>query len=523
MLPNEPRTVKPRRPTPKPWLPILACDRQTRSAFCESTGEVYGWDDIPGLVRAHPSLIVVAPNAAHLVTELEEVFGGTERWQYRVTPVKREAYNPDPTRRRRITHNVIVNYFGWSGPDKKRGHWHYPLDPVVFSLTPLRELLGGTDPHSLLTWAQDVREWCTANNLHPSPTAGGLGGQLLRDPRWYPEPRRKVPRATNARARSVLPGNHYRLYWPEGKTVDASCIDMSSAHHVMASQIKFPCANTLYARGNFRTTETPETPPLDRTLIWARPNTSRYNALLQSYGLLRVWLRSPALKPMQFPLPYMEQMGVRLAWVHTNELPLIHSLGGIIEGIDAAWVSHEQDTGLNQYAVWALTETATMTPRRKQWCKTVLLSTYGNLAAKARAAEYGYRNAQSGIPREYPAGPNILHAYAHLDNLETEIGTVNVIHRGMIEAEQRRVVLDMARDLHEQGHTVLSLYADAILIKSDRALAFLPSPWRLDGYLTRLRFVNATSFVSEERTKLPGVTGAERARWQRILHKPGQT
>lgn len=515
-LPDEPRTVRPRKATVHPWLPIIVVDREGRSLFCEMTGSVHAWHEASWLFRSHPASIVVAPNAAHLLAELEAVFADDEAWQYRVSPVKREAYHPDPARRVRRTHDTIVNYFGWKGANHKKGHWHYPLDPNLFSRAQARELCGGTAPADLLAWGQDVRAWCHAQKLHPSPTAGGLGGQLLRDPRFYPEARRKVPRATNGRARIVLPGNHYRLYWPERKSVDATYIDMSAAHHFVASTLAFPCANTLYARGNFRTTDTTET-PLRRSDLWTQPKSHRFGVMLnESYGLLRLQVNIPTLTADRFPLPCLEQSGRRRIWIYTNELPLLYELGVDIEGIDAAWTSYTRDSGLNRFAAWALTETATMTPARKRWSKTVLLATYGNLAAKARSTEFGYRNATGGIEREYPAGPYLLNAYAKVSDTEQELPTVNVIHRGMIEAEQRRHVLNLARSLASDGHTIIGLYADAVIVKSDRALPLLPPPWRIDAHLTGLIFANPTSFTSRERTKLPGIGREDAARMARI-------
>ncbi len=523
-LPEEPRTVKPRKPTRHPWLPIIVADRERRTFYCEMTGSFHGWNEAAILFRSHPSAIIVAPGAAHLLAELDIAYADNSMWQYRVSPVKRETYSADPTRRRRRTADTIVNYFGWKGSSyvngngkqaNRKGFWHYPLDPTLFSSAPIRDLIGDTGTMDLLAWGQDVRAWCHENLLHPSPTAGGLGGQLLRDPRFYPSARRKVPRATNARARIVLPGNHYRLLWPLHAPVDATYLDMSASHHNASMNIQFPCANHLYARGNFRTTDTDDT-TVSYKRLWAPTGSPRCNQLLGSYGLLYVQLNVPALKPTQFPPPYMEHAGRRRAWVYSNELPLIRELGADIEGIEAAWTSYALDTGLNAFAAWALAEIATMNPARKRWAKTVLLATYGNLAAKARVQEFAYRTANGGVPVEYPAGPHVIAAHAHVSDIEREIPTVNVIHRGMIEAEQRRITLDFARELTTMGHTVLSIYADAVIVKAGTALPLLPPPWRIDAHLTRLRFASPTAFHSAERSKLPGIAREDHERFRRI-------
>lgn len=525
-LPPEPRTVKPRQPNGHPWLPIIALDREGRSIFCEMTGTIHGWNEAAQILRIHPPAIIACIGASQLLVELDREYGEDPLWQYRVTPIKRDLRNPDPTRRRRQVADTLVNYFGWKGSSyttstgrraNRKGRWFYPLDPTLFSNARVMDLVGGVSGGHLFAWARDVREWCHAEGLAPSPTAGGLGGQLLRDPRWYPAARRKVPRATNRRAREVLPGNYYRLYVDEHTPMDATYIDMSSSHHHAATGLAFPCANHLYARGHFKVTDTTDTTVM-RSTLWAPAGTRRYNALLKSHGLLRIQLNVPSLKADQFPPPYMATAGRRLAWVYTNELPMIQALGADIEGIEAAWTSYERDTGLNEYAAWALTEIATMTPERKKWAKIALLAAYGNLAAKARVTEFAYRNANGGQAREYPAGNDVLHVRAYITDIERELPTVNVIHRGMIEAEQRRLVLELARELTVNGQHVISIYADAIMVAAGPALPFLPPPWRIDAHLTRVRFFAPTAYTSLERSRLPGIPREDRDRIRRMIH-----
>lgn len=245
-----------------------------------------------------------------------------------------------------------------------------------------------------------------------------------------------------------------------------------------------------------------------------RSGTHRFETLLEkAHGLLLIQLNTPTLKADRFPPPYMKRPGRTRVWVYTNEIPMIRALGGDIEGVIAAWVSYDTETGLNGFAAWALTELGTMSPARKRWAKQVLLSAYGNLAAKSRAVEYGYRGAET----EYPAGPHVIPVKTHVGDVETEPPTVNVVHRGMIEAEQRRIVLDMARELHGWGVDVLAIYADSVIVKADKQLPLLPPPWRVDTALTRLRFFNSTSFTSEELTKLPGIARSDVERHQRRM------
>jgi hypothetical protein len=85
-----------------------------------------------------------------------------------------------------------------------------------------------------------------------------------------------------------------------------------------------------------------------------------------------------------------------------------------------------------------------------------------------------------------------------------ESPVVNVMYRGLIEAEQRRRTLDLARTLHRQGHNVLAIYADSLFVEGT-TVPLLPDGWRVDQALDDLQFGSATHFTSRTLSKLPGV------------------
>lgn len=520
-----PRTVQPRDNKPPAFLPIIIVDGT--EYFVERTGEVGSIADLPNLFPREPSSIVIGTNIAEMVANLNDTYGGKESWQYRVTPMRREVNRPGRDRRPAAVLDTVVNYFGFrgelrkSGKSRKPGHWFYPVDPFVFSRTGLTNVLrgDGTRPMRLFKWGRDVREFCAENNLKISPTGGGLAGQLLRDPRFYPEARRKVPRQTNATVRHHIPGNYYRLFVDTDTVFPrAAYLDMASAHHHCAATLTFPHADRLMRRGDWATTD-----PTDNTVPYGRPQwepgTTAFDAMVNhAHGLLKVRLQVPAIPATMFPPPCMEKPGLRSAFVYTNELPTIRELGGVIVGIDAAWCSFQTDHGLNRYATWALTELATMDPDRKAWAKPVLLSVYGVLASKPKAMEMGHRRAKGGRITELPAGKRTLPAY--LRNLGIrEAPVVNVVQRGMIETETRTQCLSMAREMHRLGHSVLSIYADSVFVEASGAVPLLPPPWIVKGYLTNLMFHNSTSFTARELSKLPGIPrdGMERARRLALL------
>lgn len=146
--------------------------------------------------------------------------------------------------------------------------------------------------------------------------------------------------------------------------------------------------------------------------------------------------------------------------------------------------------------------------------KPALLATYGILASRPKQIEFGFRIAAKGEPVVYRTPHGGLEAMRVQTSRELESSVVNVIHRGMIEAETRARSLRLARDLAAGGHEVLAIYADAVFIRS-ASVPLLPHPWRVSGHLTDLRFFNATSFTSNELERLPGIPRETRLDLQR--------
>lgn len=525
------RTVKPRRKPTQTWFPIIAVDNG--AVFIERTGEIIPLEELPLRVRTEPPSIVVAQNFSVILAYLDERLSHDDSWQYRVSPIKRAIFKPSrPDQGHRfLTTDTVCAFFGFRPPEKskQKGHYHFPLDPLLFLRTSIDAIDSSDAPRlaKLTQWASDVREWAGANELRISATVGGIAAQLLRDPRFYPYARRKVPKATNSRARPQLPGNYYLLCAPVRRIIKrATYIDMKSAHHHCASILDFPHADKLRARGKFRVTDETFVTALEGD-PWRAIGTPAYEELLGSYGLLLLHLTVPTIPPEKFPPPYMETPGRKLAYVYTNELPMIRELGGIIDGIEASWTSFHKDQGLNKYAAWALAESGLMDVYRRSWAKPILLSAYGVLASRPRTQAFGFRRANGGELRYLPAGAGRIPAFIKETLKEQELPVSNVIHRGMIEAECRLQALALARTLTAYGLRVLSIYADSVMVESGK-LPLIPAPWIVKHELTRLQFFNSTSFTSVEMTKLPGIPkdGIEALRVIRresMLQSSGQT
>lgn len=503
--PPDRRSIRPRK-RGFTRLPIIAVDHQ-RGALTEQ-GEVLDFEDFCKYLAACPPHIVVCPDGAQLLALLDERFGTSAYWQYRITPVKHHVMRANGSLSSWQNGRTLVNFFGWMrASGKVNSRYHHPIDPTLFSKATMLDLVPNTPNRTvaLMEWAQDVREWCMVNNLQVSPTAGGLAAQLLRDKRFFPQVRRKVPAATNDHGRTHLPGNYYRLFTDVSGPHTAYYLDMSAAHHTIASSLQFPHPDTLMARGRFHHVPGATGVTLSNMRYWLRSGTPAFDhTLTDGRGLLCVKMVVPPLRDYRYPPPYMCHAGARTAWIYTNELPTIHELGGRIEAVIAGWLSYDTDPGMNRYARYALTELEASSGARKRWLKATLLAPYGMVAARAQEFETAFKQADTDLVRGYPAGSSLLRAHA-VTRPAQESGIVNTIYRGMIEAEQRCRALSLARYLHSCGVTILGIYADSVFADTNAPLPFLPEGWRVEQVLDGLFFSSATHFTSRQLTKLPGV------------------
>jgi hypothetical protein len=187
----------------------------------------------------------------------------------------------------------------------------------------------------------------------------------------------------------------------------------------------------------------------------------------------------------------------------TSELPILESLGVQVTTIFAAWGSREQDHGLQAYADYALERLGADPPL---WLKTLLLSTYGSLATRARKHTVGYAKATGKTEaRTVHAGRSSFQAQMRSTSRAGEPSVNNVLHRALIEAATRTESLMFANYLQQNGHRTLAVYADALIVEaSDRELPVIPQPWRIKTRLHNLRFISSNAFVSDEMSKVPG-------------------
>jgi hypothetical protein len=489
------KIVKPRERHEKK-LPLIAIGDE--GIMVERTGEFFDLDQLPQVILAEPSSIIVGNFMGTRLLQLHEAYKDSTTFQYKLTPVHRDSNREDQKGKpRAMLRDTVCTLVGFPG------HYHHPIDPSSFIRKSIDELDKRNLPDvvRLMDWGRELRKFCECNGLKIKASAGGLAAQLLRDRRFYPNARRKAPRLINDKVREKLPGNYYKLFTQSWR---ATYLDMKNAHHTLAQEIDFPCVDSLHAYGYFSS---------ERNKEWARARTKRFEDAISKPGLFHVRLSVPhkvALKG-QFPPPYMESQGVKKAWIYSNEIPLIKELGGTIEAIYCAIISDSVDEGLSKYAKWALEELDKRKDQRA-WLKPTLHSAYGVLAGRPRPLEIGWRLAKTKEKDLYPMGGKMVPVSVIKSRRPIEPKVVNVIHRGMIESEQRVRVLRLAKELEAKGGRVICIYADSLFVKMPQ-LPLLPSPWNVQAELTGMHFHRATSFTSDSLIRLPGIP--------RRLREPG--
>ena len=368
---------------------------------------------------------------------------------------------------------------------------HYLLDMRGFipgkHVPPLEELY---------ELAIDVRNFCVEMGIGPKSTFAGIAAAMLRHPRFYPNPRKRVPEFINEKARIHLPGNHYDLFTDKGRVVkSARYYDQRSAHHHAAIFAPAPSSDSLRAKGFTRGHDHGGGP------IWLTPDHPKWNDALNEYGLYMVRAKVPAFS--EWDARYLPNdlriQGVRSVPIWSSELPWIQEMGISLVGIEWALTGDEIDKGIQEYAKWALEETA-----KRPHMKQALLTPYGLLAQRrswSRAIEgTGHQTVRWELKTFDVCHTLIGDAEFH------SYGPTNVLQRGVIEAYTRMLTLRFVSRVPPDMQ--LGLYGDAVIIETDKRQFIAPDmmPFRNKGELTNLEFLNeqGTQFVSEEMTRLPG-------------------
>lgn len=436
-----PLTVKPLKPCEPCTLPIIAV-RPDKSVVSEKTGQVLTFDQYAEALPTMPRHLVVTFSSDTWLWLLHERWQGHPLWRWTVM-VQRKP------RDRMRQH---VSYYGFRRKDRRAF-----ANPVLDASSFTRDL--DTDLIALGQW---VRDFCNIYGLRVRASAAGIAAQLLRHPMFYPDARRAVPKFINDTARRYLPGPYYESYADTAQTMTAAMyIDQEAAYHYAALTTPLPHANTIRASGHTRSRR-----------VFARPGGELFARLMQKHGLIHCQISVPHVSPKRhrFVPRIVRIPGLHDAWLWTNELPYLESLGVHVWAIYSVWGSKDIDPHIRDYAQWARDMS-----RKHPHLKALLLMPYGALGRRPNTLEI---HSPGGDESLLLAGRWIDGTRSHTVNVQTY--TANALQLGLIQAHVRTLSLDMARQLSAAQREIVSIYADGIFIKLDDSKQVpMFAPWRL--------------------------------------------
>lgn len=446
------------------------------------------------MLEEEPPSLIIGYDIGLTVKLLDEWHNDNELWQIKAYTAERKAFRVNGEEPRICWEDTIFAAVGFRrrhGSDKSR--YHACIDPNTFQ----QRLRLGPALSNVVGFARALRGFCERNDLAIRSTAAAIAQQLLRDPRFWPEPRRKVPKATNRNCRPHLPGNYYELKGKPDFPYPAHYVDYKNAHHTIAAEIDLPHPDDLYAHGYFADC---------KDKIYARRGDYAYDRILKEHGLLCVKAKVPHRWKRGRNVPEdlrNRKAGAHKLFLYTNEIAWLEDCGLRIEYIIAAWTAEKVDEGMKSYAKFCIATITSASANDKAWLKPLLLAAYGILAARPRKLSVAHKRG-AGYGANFAVHSSVIYLRHYQSGNDFELPICNVVARGLIEAETRKRVLRMADYAKECGARVLSIYADGIFMTPPPHLFFMPENWRIKEEISRIHFQNAVSFVSENLTRQPG-------------------
>lgn len=389
---------------------------------------------------------------------------------------------------------------------KGRARWYQVIDVAMFCELP--DGWGEPDATELLRFGLELKAWANDNQLPILPSVSAYGSRLLRDARFGGGWRRKVPGATNARIRRLLPGNHYQLLTDRRVYNSAHKFDQKSAHHYAALKTRFPHPDRLEAEGFWRQPAPPDGARMgSRGAIHA--GTDRHAELLARPGVFHLAVKVPERVAIDnLAIPALRKPGHRWQTVTSAEVEHLQRTPGVkLLDIWCCWTSPDEDDRLREYAFWSGRQLDHADPSMKRWLKPLLLAAYGMLAVKPHRFRNAWRWCKStdgaiGWQTSY----GTLVGIEKSGKRERESATANVLWRALIESAVRLESLTFAQELRAARFRPISVYADAVFTDcTDSRDPPTPPPWRWEGLVHRLEFETAQRYRCDEETRLPGV------------------
>jgi hypothetical protein len=469
--------------------------------------------ELAPLLEADPT-VFVSDRAMPILGELNELYSDNPRFQFHLLSIPHYAFNPEWEKLGRSAHHdkYVVGRIGLYAHKRdkgKPGRWHLLLDFLEFNNGLPEDLIEGTGSrvYKMMEWARIYYQKVIREFEIPwRVTKGGVSSRILRSPHIYPRPRRKVPYATNESCRPAMRGNHYdhSRIDPKKRYENVLEVDQENAHHNAAAGIAFPYSDSLLAGYSFRHPERPAADGLS--------HTARHfeEVLTGKPGALLVELSVPLFPPEWFAPSYLTSEPVI---IFTNEVPYLRAIGVEPRRIFATWTGEREDDGegINAYAHWCLDILASCTERERKTIKPTLLTTYGILGSKPKALTRYFRRSDTHTETTMiPIGGRKPLRAIVAEPFDTQPFTAHVIQRGMIEAETMFRSISLANELTANGHTVLTVQADALFIRETGSIPImLPFPWRVKSDYKYVEFPRTGAVVGMKGdgkpvSKIPG-------------------
>lgn len=459
------------------------------------TGEVMPASNLGFCVVKGEGGYLIGCNLFHHVGRLNEVFGDFPGWTVQIQSKEKRLLRGTG---RLIIGSFLPIYFGFVTPKDQRPSGTERRKRTVrrmFYCMDLEEIVGvrQVDLADCLAYGKSILDLCQARGVKFTANRGGLATRLLKaSPEWEVG-RRAAPRFVNEHARTALPGNYYGLGTvPRKVHRSAVYVDQVSSHHAVALTTPVPHPHHVRARGNYRS----------ESRAWITDSHQVRDFMDKHIGLVAAMVdvsHIPDRVKHLYP-PFMHTPGRRVEYLYTNELEYFDGHRANLDFLVSAWTAPIPDPVVPEYARWALDQ-RNQAPGRKP----LLLAAYGSLAQRSDRPLTLYLSWRGQGLRSMLPGAGYMNEKVKVPNADQpQPRIVNVLARGIIEAETRRRSLSYARELHTRGVSVLSVYVDGLILETDR-LPFLPEGWEVEAYLTDLQFQHPNSWTSREQSKQPGI------------------
>lgn len=470
------------------------------------TGDIKTLDYLPIELLAHNSGFICGRSLYIPLSNISEGFRNARgiRWRMKVTNPRRKAYTRNGEMTVLGTFQIAyLSFLSYSSTkvDSGSGRWDIlNLENFVecsqFTLQEMAEA------------SLAILTLCQSRGITFKSSRGALSGQLLKASKYWVgqdgKSRRPAPKFINDVSRNHLPGNHYSVSDKvTGRSLDhCYYVDQNNSHHTIAGQIHIAHPEFLRARGHYK-----KALKKKEYKKWISQVPRNQAGLF----LCRVEIKTIVgrLRHLYPKWIIDKKPGGHFIWIWSPELHLFDNDHHVkIDYIVCGFCTDKHDLAITEYSYWALEQ---LEKPGKKYIKSTLLAAYGMLAFNPT----GYKSYRYWVGNHYSRGsdvviPEIGKATEVCVKLPDHVQSnyTNVIARGLIESETRARSLKLARELSSQKLDVVQVYADGLVIETDR-LPFLPDEWRVSHSLTNVRIPRANAIISDQMVKMPGMTREE--------------